>query len=233
MILEEVFAWQRCRMYKGKYEKRDVLLLQTGIGRESAEIATKFILEHYPITTLLSLGFAGALTKKSKVGDIIICSTLHCANGLTQRGPKSGETYSSDASLVSLASHALEGTALRFSRGSSVTVTQLVSSPEAKRALGEAFGADIVEMESYWIARIAADRQVPFIAVRAISDSMQDSLLPFDQILTLNGEWQWKKAIPYFTSRPHHLTKLFTLYSNAQQARKSLTTVVNRLMVNM
>jgi len=233
MSLAQDFAWRRCRIYRGKYGKRDVLLLQTGTGKESAEIATRFILEHYPVTTLISLGFAGALTRELKVGDIIICSTLHCASGLTQPAPNSGETYSSDGSLVSTLSQAIEGTRLRFSHGSSVTVIQPVSRLEAKRTLGESFGADIVDMESYWVARIAAERRVPFLAVRAISDIMQDSRLPFDQILTLHGEWQWKMAVPYFTLHPQHLTKLFALYRDAREARKNLTTVVSRLVVNI
>ena len=61
MSLEQTFAWWRCRIYRGNYAKRDVLLLQTGTGKERAEIATRFILEHYPVTALISLGFAGAL----------------------------------------------------------------------------------------------------------------------------------------------------------------------------
>lgn len=233
MVLEQAFTWQRCRLYKGKYEKKDVLLLQTGTGKESAEIAARFILERYPVTTLISLGFAGALTQELKVGDIIICSTLHCANGLAQPDSNSGETYSSDVSLVSMLSQVMEGTGLRFSCGGSVTVTRPVFRLELRRTLGQAFRADIVDMESYWIARIAAERQVPFLAVRAISDIMQDSRLPFDQILTLTGEWQWPRAIPYFILHPQHLTRLFALYRDAREARKNLTAVVNRLVVNL
>lgn len=230
MILEEALAWQDCHIYKGKHENSDILLVQTGIGKKRAEIATKFILERYPVTMLISLGFAGALTKELKVADVIICSTLHCADGFTGRRPKLGEAYSSDASLVSLVSQSLEGTGIRFGYGNSVTVAEAICTAEAKRTLGKAFCADIVDMESYWIARIAASRRIPFIAVRSISDILQDSLPPFDQMLTSNGKWQWKKMVPYFLFHPQHLTELFTLYWNTRQARKSLTTFVDCLL---
>jgi len=227
MVLEEASVQEGCRVFRGRYKNKAILLVQTGVGKERAETATKFILEHYPVTALVSLGFAGALTEESKVGDIILCATLYCGNGQIDGEPWKG-SLCSDTSLVSLASQGRGVTAVRFCQGSSVTVAQPVSKVAARCALGKAFHADIVDMESYWIARIASAKQVPFIAIRAISDTMQDNLPPFDQILDSNGKWCWNKAVPYFVSHPQHLIKLFTLYRNARQARRSLTTSIDR-----
>ena len=112
-------------------------------------------------------------------------------------------------------------------------MTRLVSMPKAKQTLGRAFRADIVDMESYWIGRIASDRQIPFIAVRAVSDTMRDSLPPFDLILNANGKWQRRKATLYFISHPQQLIKMIALYQNTWQARRSLTTFVGNLMANI
>jgi 5'-methylthioadenosine/S-adenosylhomocysteine nucleosidase len=228
MALEEAFTWQGCHIYHGEYRNKAVLLVQTGIGKERAEAATRFILEHYPVTALVSLGFAGALTEELKVGDIILCSTLCCANGLSKGNP-----CSSDARLVSLSLQALGDAAIGLCQGRSATVAQLVSSPEAKLALAKAFHADIVDMESYWIGKIASASQVPFLAVRAISDTVQDSLLPFDQIMDFDGKWRWQRATIYFLSRPQNLPKLFTLYRNARRARKSLTAFIEYLIAEL
>lgn len=219
---ELAFVGQNCRVYRGKYENRDILLAQTGIGRENAEMTTRFLLENYPVTAMVSFGFAGALSRELRVGDVIVCSKLLCGNG--QEG-----TCFSDVNLVSLTVKSLGSTGLRFGEGSSLTMTELVSRPEMKQALGRAFPADIVDMESYWIARIASERQIPFIAVRAVSDTGQDSLPPFDQIL-MNGKWRRGKAALHFISHPRHLIKLFALYRNARQARRNLTTVVGQLV---
>jgi hypothetical protein len=108
----------------------------------------------------------------------------------------------------------------------------LVSTPEAKRSLGKAFHADIVEMESYWIARMASAGQIPFMAVRAVSDLLRDSLPPFDRLLDSNARWRWKKAALYFVSSPQQLMRLPALYRNARQARRSLTTFVDRLIAS-
>ena len=230
MVLEEASMQEDCRVFRGRYKNKAIVLVQTGIGKERAETATKFILEHYPVTTMISLGFAGALTEGLKIGDIILCSTIYCGNGQINRGPWQ-ESLRSDTSLVSLASQGRGVTTAGLYRGSSVTVAEPASSSKAKQDLSKAFPAEVVDMESYWIARIASTRHIPFIAIRAISDTMQDSLIPFDQILDSNGKWRLKKVALYFLSHPQHVIRLLALLKNARQAMRSLTTLVDYLVV--
>ena len=232
MGLEEVFAGPTCHLYGGEHRGKDILLAQTGMGRQRAETATELVLERHSVTALISFGFAGALTEELEVGDLLICETLHCAPGptLEATGPRS---YSSDDGLLRLATGALGGTTPRFRIGSGVTVPHIVRSPEERRELGRAFHADIVDMESYWIARIASDRQIPFVAVRAISDTWQDNLPPFDQMTTSDGGLKWKEASSYFLRRPQHLAKLLTLSHNARRARDSLTACADCLVAKL
>jgi adenosylhomocysteine nucleosidase len=223
MGLVEILADPACRLYGGEYRGRDILLVQTGMGRQRAETATKLVLEHYTVDALISLGFAGALTEGLEVGDAVICATLHGAPGSIQ-GATRPRSYSSDDDLLRLAAQALEGTVVRGRIGNGVTVPQLVRSPEERRELGRAFDADIVDMESYWIAQIASERQIPFVAVRTISDTWQDHLPPFDQMMTAEGGLKWKDVFSYFLRHPQHLVMLFNLSQNARRARKNLTT---------
>lgn len=232
MTLDEVLALPACHLSRGKVRGRDVLLAQTGLGRERVEAATKLILERYPVTTLISLGFAGALAEELEVGDVVIYSTVHCATGRIEEATKQ-RSYCSDDGLLRLATDALEGTTVRFCIGSGVTVPRLVSSPVEKQGLGQAFHAHIVDMESYWIARIASSKRIPFVAVRAISDARRDSLPPFDQMLTTNGRWQWKKTLSHFFRHPQHLAALPGLSRNAWRARRNLTVSVECLVAEL
>ena len=217
--LEETSVWQGYRIAQGKYENRDILLIQTGIGKEKAEGAAELVLSYYPITAVLSVGFAGALTERSKVGDVIICSTLHCADAL-QTGPE--RDLASDTNLVSVASECGAATTqLRF--GSCVTSPQLALKPEEKMELGRAFNADIVDMESYWVAKAAAERRVSFIGIRAVSDEVHESLPPFDLLLTPDGKLRRGKTAIHFLAHPHQLVRLLAIYRNARRARRSLT----------
>ncbi len=231
MSVEETVSEAACHAYRGTYLGRELLLVQTGMGKKGAKAATRFILERYPITTLVSFGFAGALAEELKAGDVVLCSTVHCAQeeGTTQKPP----SYCSDAGVLALATRALENAAIKYHCGSGVTVPQLVLDPEEKKKLGEAFNAHIVDMESYWIAKMASDRHIPFIVIRSVSDTRQERLLPFMRMLTSDGRVLWRSAACYFFRRPQHLIALFPLVRNVRLAQRSLAASIDSLIVGL
>jgi adenosylhomocysteine nucleosidase len=221
MVIEEASTERDYRIYKGKYGSKNILLGQTGLGKENAERATKFILERHPAEALICLGFAGALIEGLKVGDIILSTTLYSGDDQTQEGLRLRSPSYSDANLVSIATENQKVKMARFFKGSSVTVANPVSEPKAKLALGKAFRAEVVDMESYWIARIASVNRIPFLSIRAVSDTVKDTLPPFDQFLN-SGQWQWRSTILYFLTHPQQLVKLFCLYRNVRRASRNL-----------
>jgi adenosylhomocysteine nucleosidase len=231
MVIEEVVAERGCKLYRGKFENRDAVLVKTGMGKERAESATKIMLERYPVSAIISLGFAGALAPELNIGDVVVCSTLHCAHQSEHKWV-SGGLCASDANLLSLVSQDLEDIAAS-SLGSSVSVLELEASTKQLPGLAETLNVHIVEMESYWIASIALDRQIPFIAIRSISDTMKESVEPFDQILASDGRLLWKKAVLCFLLHPYYLMNVFTLYRNVRIARKNLIACVRHLVSKM
>ncbi len=126
MIIEETLTERNFRIYKGKYKNKDVLLGQTGMGRENAEQATEFILEHYTTEALISIGFAGALVEDLKIGDIILSKTLYQGEEETKEGLEIQNPICSDANLISAAGTKQDGT-LGFSLVSSITIIRAVS----------------------------------------------------------------------------------------------------------
>ena len=230
MRVEETVSGSTCRAYRGTYLGREFLLVQTGIGEERAKAATRFILDHYPVTTLVSVGFAGALAEDLEASDVVLCSVIHCAQDGTA---ESSNSYRSGADVLSLATRALESAPVDFHCGGGVTVSQLVLDPEVKRKLGEAFNAHIVDMESYWIAQIASDRKIPFVIVRSVSDTRQERLMPFMRMLTADGKLRWREAASYFARRPHHLIALLHLVRNVRLAQRSLAISIDSLIVGL
>ena len=221
MAIEEVVAERHCKLYRGKFENRDALLVKTCMGKERAEGATKLILERYHVTGIISLGFAGGLAPELRIGDVVVCSTLYCDS--------SAEVFASDARLLSLAAQAPEGMADRVHLGSGVTTLYVDANPQKMRGLRETFPAHIVDNESYWIARIASASHIPFIAIRSISDDMQHSVQPFDRILTADGELLWGKAVLSFLSHPWYLKNVFNLFRNTRPARRNMAAVISHL----
>ena len=232
MVIEEVVDNPVCRLYRGKLRNRDTLLVQTGMGKERAENATRFILEHYPVTAIISTGFAGGLAPELKIGDVVVCSELHYVPR-AEHEEQGLEPFAPDACLLSLASQEPGDSATRFCLGSGVTVLQLDSSPQKIQELRDTSHARIVDMESYWIARIALARQIPFIAIRSISDTMQQGVQPFDQILAADGKLLWKKAVLCFLLHPHYLMNVFTLFRNTRPAKRNLAAFVSHLVTKI
>ena len=193
-------------VYRCTYRGRDLLLVQCGVGKRRAERTVRFVLDHYPVTAAVLLGFSGALNPGLKVGDVAACSTLRSAEGQEK------EEYRCDDGLLSAAQVCMGA---RCQCGVGVSALGLIGSKEAKRLLAETSQADVVDMESYWIARIAAENHVPFMTVRSISDAATDSLpdLP---------SWRWTSMLTYLLLHP---APVFRLYRNTRRARRGLTKI--------
>jgi adenosylhomocysteine nucleosidase len=210
---------------KGKYNGKNVLLVLTGVGREKAEKAAHLVLKSYPVKLLVSLGFGGALHPDLVGGDIVLCSNIHCGSGEEAR-----QKHVSHADIHSDLGRALTGGSVNFRSGDLVTVIKPAMNRQEKQELQRNFNADVVDMESYWIAAVAAEWQVPFLSVRTISDTLEDELLPMGRFIDIEGNIHISRAILYFLSHPGHLSLVIRLYRNFRKAAKKLNEVINRLV---
>lgn len=124
-----------------------------GVTRRVTELAEKLIADG--AEGLLSFGIAGGLDPALNPGDIVVGSTVQW----------DGQAYEADGvwkcRLLS---------AIPFCRSGVVAaVGRIAATPEAKRALREG-GADIVDMESGAMAKVAATAGKPFAVLRAVAD---------------------------------------------------------------
>ena len=62
------------RVYRHAAPCGDVLLVQSGMGREHAETACEHMIDAYAVDGLLSIGFSGALRDDLSAGDLVLCS---------------------------------------------------------------------------------------------------------------------------------------------------------------
>ena len=232
MAIEESVTGPRCRLYGGKLRNRDILLVQTGMGRERAENATRFALERYPVTAIISIGFAGALAPELNIGDVVVCSKLYFVPR-PEEEEQALEPYAADANLLALASQGTGDTAIPFSIGRGVTVLQLNADSLNMQELSDTLNVHIIDMESYWIAGIASTWKIPFIAIRSISDTIRESVQPFDRILDSGGELLWKKAVLCFLLHPWYLKNVFTLYKNTRPAKRNLAALICHLVAKI
>jgi adenosylhomocysteine nucleosidase len=211
MVIENIDTMDGGRVYRGTYKGRHLLLVNSGVGKRRALSACRSVIDRYPVTAIVSLGFAGALKPDCKTGDMFVCSSMVYAEN------PSAVRHQTDSRLLSIA-QTCELKCLYSGVG--VTSNRLVSSPSAKRNLREASEADIVDMESYWIAQIARENGIPFIIGRAVSDADRDTFpnLP---------SYEWRNAAKYFIWHP---AQAWYLYRGMKRARRSLTTFATHMV---
>jgi hypothetical protein len=157
------------------------------------------------------------------VGDLVLASELI---GITGPGGSEIEPtiYQAHQGLLCAATEALGATPLRVALGPTVTTPGVITTPAGKQSLGRQTGAVAVDMESYWVARVASDRGIPFLALRAISDAQEDLLPPFHQILDADGNPRARRLAIHLIREPGSLVALLKLAGDAGRARRALTT---------
>ena len=169
MNVQETLSEAACKAFRGRFRGRDVILAQTGMGKERAQAATRFLLDRYPVSILVSFGFAGALAEELSAGDVVLYSAVHCAEADPKISPE--QFYASSDDVLSRAKRALKDEAVSFICEPGVSVRQVMLSPEDRGRLAEAHHAHVVDMESYWIAEIASEAEIPFVIIRSVSDT--------------------------------------------------------------
>lgn len=202
-----------CLVYEGKYLGQPALLVQTGVGGHRAEAATKYVLDNYQVQAIISLGFAGGLVPGLKSGDLIICRRLVHGKLLT---------LGSASLLVELSKRIAKPR-----EASLVTVSRPACQRQQKEALAQTYSAQVVDMESYWVAAEAARHGTPFLAVRLISDPIDCDLPNLEGISSGSGEWNKRKAFFYFAGHPLETLRLSRLYFGQRRAKQNLVRFVN------
>jgi nucleoside phosphorylase len=100
----------------------------------------------------------------------------------------------------------------------SMTVPQVVTSPDTKAELHRQYQVGTVNMEDYWVARLAAAAKVPFLSVRAVLDTAGQVLPRW--VTGLSGRPGW--AAMNILSRPWQAPSLFELARQKRLAEASL-----------
>jgi len=233
MDVQETIFEAACKAFRGRFRGRDILLAQTGMGKQRAQAATRLVLERYPVATLVSFGFAGALAEELSAGDVVLYSAVHCAETDADLKASPEQPHASSDDMLGRAKRALKDEAVTFICQPGVSVRQVMLSPEDRGRLAEAHHAYVVDMESYWIAEIASEAGIPFIIIRSVSDTRYEKLVPFDQLMTEDGTIMWKAAAAHFVRRPRDLAVVGRLYRNARTAQRNLVAAMDALICEL
>ncbi|MBI1750602.1 MAG: hypothetical protein HY234_09685 [Acidobacteria bacterium] len=203
----EFASWRKLREFKPKQVedltvhqaqigRAQVQVLITGMGSENARRGMQAVAT-LPQTICISSGFAGALKRDYRVGDILVAHSVQELGG--------HRTLECARRLNLAAFYAGAKRAKMF-----LTSSQVIATTEEKKQLG--IFADAVDMESYAVIEEARCRSLPAVAIRVISDTVdQEMPIDFSQSVDPRGRVALRGILRQIARRPQRLPAVMRL----------------------
>lgn len=195
-VSEEEHSGKRFRFF----ESKDAVVVCGGMGFDAARRATEAIIALHHPSLVLSVGFAGALDKGLRAGDLL--------------EPR----YVVDSR---------DGTRTDTGSGSGVLVTfPSVADAEQKAKLAKSYGAQAVDMEAAAVAKGAEARGLRFAALKAISDEVGFAMPPMDRFIAADGSFRTGSFALYAAARPSTWPNMMRLAQNSTKAARALDSML-------
>lgn len=193
-----------------------VTVALTGVGARQAALTASQIMrsEFEGFDCCISGGLAGGLRSNYRIGEVLAARSVFSeavpADGTSRLLPCS-------AALVSFTAECGATVVEKF-----YSADHVISTAREKQAISAK--ADAVEMESFEILRVAQEAGVPAVAIRAISDTLDEDLpLDMSQILTDQGQVSIPRVLGQVARKPQSLPGLIRLGKNSRAAAQSLS----------
>ena len=185
------------RFAVGTLAGKEVVVVQSGIGKVAAAITAQMLIDGFGVDALLNTGMAGGLDSRLAVKDLVIATAaLQHDFDITAFGHARGFMYGEDDQKPTLfvADEALcakaREAAARVLPEDSKAIDGVVASGDIfvddsalKAQLRDGFGAAAAEMEGAAIAQTAVANGVPFVIIRTISDLAEHQAnVSFDEL---------------------------------------------------
>ncbi len=177
--------WEALPLVRAFEGNAAIRVLQTGIGKTKCAAALSSAASP---SLVVSTGYAGALQPGMKPGELV------------------ADVREADLELVKLARELAQSMSLPIHFGKIVHSDRVLGKAADKRALGARERASAVDMESLAIRDWARPLGVPVLVVRAVLDSVDDSLP--EQV---PGDEDLPALISYALSHPLELPRLMKL----------------------
>ena len=164
--------------YCGTFGDKNIIAVCSGVCKVNAAIAAQLLIDRYRVDAIINAGTCGGMDPKLEIFDTVIAKTTvyHDVDPeiLTEAHPFMASSYFfADKTLLAAAEKAAE----RIDRiffGTIVTGEQFITDA-TKPKIQKAFSPLAVDMETAAIAQVCYVNQIPFLAVRTLTDHADQS----------------------------------------------------------
>jgi len=188
-------------------------LLQCGLGGQQAAESLHHFLKNHTAENVLQVGTCGALDVQLRVGDLVIAEAILNENKdmikindlpkLNKQELIVGTLFSSDKSL---------------------------KTAEEKKAAQKKFGAHIVDMESYAVAKICQEQKIQYACVRGVFDEAHEALTMIGQPFCADGTLSYGRLMLDIIKSPKLLAVLPDFARRQALLDRKLLPVIRRFV---
>lgn len=185
------------------FQTQRAVAVCSGIGALAAGRAAEAVAE-MGVEVLISAGFAGALVRGVRAG-----------GPLTPEVVVDAETGARFKAI--------------FGGGALVSSTRVVGEEE-KSALAHRYDAQAVDMEAATVAAVAERHGCGFLAVKAISDTLEFRLPPLEPFIDQEGQFHTGRFMAYVAVRPQLWSTVARLATNQRRASQTICGVLDAIL---
>ncbi|HEV2695890.1 MAG TPA: hypothetical protein VG347_23575 [Verrucomicrobiae bacterium] len=194
-------------------ERPHVSMLIVGIGRLNAEKSIRAYLEAHTPELVLTCGFAGGLDPNLKIGDVVFEMPLK-------------QQLEAPGGISSKKLDAAGAKPAKF-----LCANRIATTVAEKQALRTETGAEVVEMESAAIHAVCAERNIPCVTVRVISDTAHEDLpLDFNALSKPDKSLDFGKLAWAIAKSPGKIGALMALQKKTSFAASQLAAVLGKII---
>lgn len=199
-VMENRKEWQcaQLKFYSGRIHGQQVVVVESGIGKVLSSLTASLLIQQYRVDAVINTGSAGGIGPGLAVGDIVLSEKLAYYDvDATGFGYQYGQVpggmplyYQADSDLIEKFTRAAEKAELPLKKGLIVTGDSFIDDHQKiQNILAHFPQALCCEMEGASIAQTAAQFEVPFIVIRAMSDTADHTATQsFDEFIDEAGK---------------------------------------------
>jgi len=169
------------KFYEGKISGVEVVVLFSGVCKVNAAIATQILIDTYHVNIIINAGVAGGMSQELEIFDTVISTEVAyhdvAPNILTEFHPWLETVFfKANQELLDMSKEAVN----KFEENYKVFWGRMVTgeafiADEGRQKINEQFAPLTVDMETASIAHVCYVNEIPFIAIRSITDTATHS----------------------------------------------------------
>lgn len=205
-------SWERAGVLfvSGTLGKHDVIVVRSGIGKVAASVTTSLLIQQYGVNMVINTGSAGGIGEGLQVGDVVFSEKLAYFDvDVTGFGYEYGQLpagmplyFEASQYIIDEMKKAAQKTGQQVRSGLIVTGDSFVNSQEKIAEIKSHFPEALAcEMEGAAIAQTARQFNIPFLIVRAISDTADhQATMSFDEFIDEAGKRSAEMVIEFLNT---------------------------------